>query len=400
MPLIGSVGRVVHCVSRLDRDEAQRLLWPTVLALADAGVRQCVLLLRPGDLEQARLLLPRDVPVVEAAPARLGWLPRQTRILRSIMSELQAEPVLAVHLHGRGAAFSGLRAMRDCGLHAPVFFHLPDDSSRRAPWLQFGRWLSGRSGGPIPDHAPAYVVVPGRVDSMATPKVVHEEVLAEPVEDLFFRIDRVEAAHPLIVTRGRANDLALAAVYAQLAVLLAGSVSSLQFAWIGEADDAVQAVLKAAQIQVLPCRQPHELSEALQQAWLYLAPLGDAADARGLVEAMAAGLPCVARRGTTCADLVIDGLSGYLCRRRHDLIEAMARLVDSTELRRAMGHAARERSLQRFSRHRFQASMLLAHGLTPAASQIGAPAAKAGVERAAYARPSQLDTAAAQPSRS
>ncbi|MBK6718012.1 MAG: glycosyltransferase [Burkholderiales bacterium] len=175
------------------------------------------------------------------------------------------------------------------------------------------------------------------------------------------------------MTRGRADDVAFAAGYAQIAVLLAGSAPSMQFAWLGDADEAVQAVLKAAQVQVLPCRDAHERADQLARAWLYVAPEGDSLDARGVIEAMATGLPCVARPGTVCGELVIDQLSGVVCPRNEDLRQGIARLVDAPQRRRSMGRAARERALQRYSRHRFQASMLLAHGLSPA--QAPRPAA-------------------------
>lgn len=366
MPMSGSAGRVVHCVGRLDSDEAHGLLWPTVLALSDAGVRQCVVLLHPADAEHARLLLPRSVPLVLAAPN--GVLLRWRRLAhKRIAAELRTEPVLAVHLHGHAGAFAGLRAMEDAGTQAPVFFHTPQHPGSGWPWRVLTDWVSRLAQGRAPaDAPPAYLVQPGRVDPLRTPARLRNEVLAQPVSDDFFLVTRAAGEQPLIVTRGRADDVAFAAGYAQIAVLLAGSAPSMQFAWLGDADEAVQAVLKAAQVQVLPCRDAHERADQLARAWLYVAPEGDSLDARGVIEAMATGLPCVARPGTVCGELVIDQLSGFVCPRNEDLLQGIARLVDAPQLRRSMGRAARERALQRYSRHRFQASMLLAHGLSPA----------------------------------
>ncbi|MCK6425975.1 MAG: glycosyltransferase [Burkholderiaceae bacterium] len=363
MPMSGSPGRVLHCVGRLDSDEAHSLLWPTVLALADAGVRQCVVVLHPADAEHARLLLPREVPLV-VAPRTHAWLHRHRELQRLLQAQLRSEPLLALHLHGRAAALPGLRAMQACGVHAPVFFHSPEQPARRPHWRLSARWLTRLAGLRDADAEPtAYVVVPGRVDPLSAAAVLHDEALERPVPEHFFHLGHAESAHPLVVTAGRAQDLDFAAAYAQLAVLLAGSHPQLQFAWLGDADEAVQAVLKAAQVQLLPCRDDHERARHLSGAWLYLAPEGDRGDARGVIEAMAAGLPCVARPGSACGELVIDQLSGFLCPRAEDLLQGIARLIDAPELRRAMGQAARERSLQRYSRHRFHASMLLAHGL-------------------------------------
>lgn len=366
MPMSGSAGRVVHCVGRLDSDEAHGLLWPTVLALSDAGVRQCVVLLHPADAEHSRLLLPRSVPLVLAAPN--GVLLRWRRLAHErIAAELRAEPVLAVHLHGHAGAFAGLRAMEGVNVQAPVFFHTPQHPGSGWPWRVLTDWVSRLAQGRAPaDAPPAYLVQPGRVDPLSTPARLRNEVLAQPVGDDFFRVARASAAQPLIVTQGRADDLDFAAAYAQIAVLLAGSTATMQFAWLGEADAGVQAVLKAAQVQILPCRDAQERADQLARAWLYVAPEGDSLDARGVIEAMAAGLPCVARPGSVCGELVIDQLSGFVCPRNEDLLQGIARLVDAPALCRSMGRAARERALQRYSRHRFQASMLLAHGLPPA----------------------------------
>ena len=50
--------------------------------------------------------------------------------------------------------------------------------------------------------------------------------------------------------------------------------------------EAVQAVLKAAQVKVLPCEDAGAEARHFAQAWLYLAPNGDAEDAAGLIEAL------------------------------------------------------------------------------------------------------------------
>jgi hypothetical protein len=374
MPLTGSAGRVLHCVGRLDCDEAHGLLWPTVLALAEAGLRQCVVLLHPADAEHARLLLPRDVPLVVAATGRI--LQRWRRAAQArITAELRAEPVLAVHLHGHAAAFAGLSAMQEAEVLAPVFFHAPHHPASGWPMRTLTRWLSRLAQGrtPAAGDPPAYLVQPGRVDPLSAADALGDDRLAEPVHDLFFHTPHAEVEPPSVVTLGRADDIAFAAAYAQVAVLLAGSAPTLQFGWIGAADEAVQAVLKAAQVQILPGADHRDRADQLGRAWLYLAPAGDVLDARGLREAMAVGLPCVTRDGGAGAELVIDQLSGFVCAQDEALLQAIAALVDSPALRQRLGRAARERSLLRYSRHRFQASLLLAHGLPASSGEATAP---------------------------
>jgi glycosyltransferase involved in cell wall biosynthesis len=360
-----SSGRIVHFVGRLDSDDAHSLLWPSVLALADAQVRQCVLLLHPADAEHARLLLPRSVDLVVAT--RPGqWLRRPAQAARRLRQELLAEPLVALHLHGTAVSLLGMQVMRECRIEAPVFFHTPEHQALHAPWRDGARWLAVFGRRPwMAEQQAAYVVQPGRVDPLNSVRHLQPELLDRPVREDFFCVGRQEAATPLIVTRARAHDVEFAAAYAQIAVLLAGSQPEMTFAWVGEADEAVQAVLKAAQVKVLPCEDAGAEARHFAQAWLYLAPNGDADDAAGLIEAMACGLPCVALDSPACRDLVIDSLSGFVAQDRLELLAGIARLVDAQALRQEMGQAARSRSFQRWGRHRFQASMLLAHGLPP-----------------------------------
>lgn len=377
LPAAGPGARVVHLVSRLDSDDAHRQLWPTVLALAHAGAAQCVILLHPADAEHARLLLPHGV-TLEVAQGH-GWLTRAGARLRRVRLALSAEPVLALHLHGRAASRLGLDAMHAAHVEAPVFFHMPRAGAQSAP-LRLQRWLGARFLALPQTHHPAYVVQGGRVDPLAALRHLTQDVLNPPVTRELFGIGRAESAEPLIVTGGGAQDLDRARACAQIAVLLAGSQPAMRFVWLGEAGAEVAAVLKAAQVQVHPARREGEREALLAQAWLYLAPLGDGVDARGLIHAMAAGLPGVARLTPGMHDLVIDTLSGFLGETREALLAGIARLVDTPSLRLQMGHAARERSQLRHGPLRFQTSMLLAHGLLPAARaprvSSAAPAAR------------------------
>jgi glycosyltransferase involved in cell wall biosynthesis len=83
---------------------------------------------------------------------------------------------------------------------------------------------------------------------------------------------------------------------------------------------------------------------------------------------MAAGVPGLGRQVPAYRALIVHALSGYLCNRNNDLIAAIARLVEAAPLRQTMGSAARTRARHRHGHHRFRASMLLAHGLSPMAA--------------------------------
>ena len=70
-----------------------------------------------------------------------------------------------------------------------------------------------------------------------------------------------------------------------------------------------------------------------------------------LVEAMAAGLPCVATRGGAFPEIVQDGRTGLLVERgdAQQLADAILRLCEDDSLRMSMGQAARSRAQEKFS---------------------------------------------------
>lgn len=352
------MGRVLHWVGPLSADGTRQSLWPTVLALAGSGVAQCVVLSHDDDTAEARLMLPRSVRIVSLPAARRWgrpWARHPAAAPEGLLALLTELPVLALHLHGAAVLGSGLKALRRLAAPAPVFIH----TGTATPLRQRLRWAA-----PPPLHGlEAYRVEGGQVQTV---RALRPHLPARPsstLDETLLRLDRAEADRPRVATLGRPNDLALARRYAQMAVLFTGAEPAITFVWIGTASAAVLAVLQAAQIELVPARHRHDQATALRTAWLYLAPQGNAADAPGLVEAMSAALPCVVRDQPACRALVVDRLSGWVCDTPADFLGAIAQLVDARPLRHAIGQAARQRSVQRYGRDHFRASLLVAHGL-------------------------------------
>lgn len=69
-----------------------------------------------------------------------------------------------------------------------------------------------------------------------------------------------------------------------------------------------------------------------------------------LMEAMAAGLPCVAPRITGIPELIRDGVDGLLftASDTEELAGAIAKLMDDTDLRRAMAQSGRARVAEKY----------------------------------------------------
>lgn len=71
---------------------------------------------------------------------------------------------------------------------------------------------------------------------------------------------------------------------------------------------------------------------------------------RALLEAAATGLPLVAAQGAGSAEVVVDGLTGLLVEPKDPtaIADAIARLIESSELRTRLGANARELAVSRF----------------------------------------------------
>lgn len=342
--------RVLHLVSRLQPGGRGQTLWPTMLALADAGPAQSLVLMDIRDVPQAQLMLPAGVRLGDGGAGRAG-LPAIRLAANALRKELTDEAALAVHLHGLPAGLLGRHVLRGSVVQAPVFFHL--DNEALAARLVRGLDRS------------AFLVQRNRVEALDSAGRGLPAGLSAPVDEIYFNTARAEDNTPLIVTTGQPGDLVYAQAFVQLAVMLTGLRPALTFGWIGEATPAVQQMLQAAQITLLRGADATDRAQALRRAWVYVAPDATGSDARGMAEAMAAGVPCLGRQVPAYRALIVHALSGYLCNRNNDLIAAIARLVEAAPLRQTMGDAARTRARHRHGHHRFRASMLLAHGLSP-----------------------------------
>lgn len=80
-----------------------------------------------------------------------------------------------------------------------------------------------------------------------------------------------------------------------------------------------------------------------------------------LIEAQVAGIPAVVPDVEGCRDVVIDGVTGFICKDADSMIEKTQLLIDKADLRCKMGQAARELSVQRFSPERMHQETMNAY---------------------------------------
>lgn len=80
-----------------------------------------------------------------------------------------------------------------------------------------------------------------------------------------------------------------------------------------------------------------------------------------LIEAQASGLPAIVPNVEGCRDVVMDGVTGYVCNSFSEMVEKTKLLVSNVDLRLEMGKAARKQALVRFSEQRMYKEMMLAY---------------------------------------
>jgi glycosyltransferase involved in cell wall biosynthesis len=365
-------GRVVHLASRLD-DRTLALLTPATRALARSGQAQSLVVI--GDtLSRARFERLDDAVHVVHVPSLLGPLAQWRALGAAFAAQFDGTPPAAVHMHGAVAGRLGERVLHDLDSNVPRFHSSGNGSVIDAlrPLALVARVLG---------HPPRGPAGSGSIESGAPDAASRDvasshapTVLEGPVRAAYFGAPPPAVRQPLIVSASRWRDAPAAAGFDQLAVLLGGEGLGLAFHWIGPLDEVSAARLQAANVGMLDPRDEPERATRLADAWVYVALSEVNAFPICLAEAMAAGLPCVAMDTPAHRSLVRQGETGYLCRNQGEVIDRIAQLADSPELRSRMGRCGRALAQERFGEAHFENTLMAAYALRPAPGHDAGPA--------------------------
>jgi glycosyltransferase involved in cell wall biosynthesis len=352
---------VVHVASRVD-DAGYDFLCAVTAALAQQGVEQQVVLVDDDPAREHASLRRHASLLLIPAHGESGPWRCERRLVGAARELLRAQAVRALHLHGFAACAVSALLVRELNPTAPVYYS-PFGSRRpgavktvaAAAALAVSRWMRGSG----TQHAIASVSSEMPMLGALTRQSV--DLVESPTSNAFFEVLRSESSTPLLLAGSRRGSPGGADMFAQIAVLLSEEGMPLRFRWIGRLDDDSAARLHEAGVELIDPADEHERAALLSAGWVFAAT----GEVRGfpslLVEAMAAGVPCVAVATGQHRDIVTHGETGYLCESGEELLQFIARLVANPALRTRIGREARARCCERFGANRFRESLFAAY---------------------------------------
>lgn len=354
-------GHVVHLVGRLTESVVD-FIGPLTAALAEAGAHQTLLAHDPAD----KRLLDRLDPSVELLlvrddiPTLRRWMGTFSTV-RSVIG--RASSLRAVHLHGFLPSLIAPYALRRLVEGVPLVYS-PHSSKAIGSLKLLGPplWWMTRPVGPQLHRGRAIANVAADVLAWRGLSRQAVDVVESPIAQGFFGIKDGEAPLPRIAAGGSALPAEAADLLAQLQVLLDDEDASVRFEWIGAAPARSPAErMRAAGIESVAAADVSERARRLAGAWVYLAPADIAGFPTQLGEAMAAGLPCLARDTPYHRSLIRDGETGLLFRTASEAVTSLRLLLGSGELRQQLGSQARDEAASRFTERRFRDSLFAAY---------------------------------------
>lgn len=345
----------VHVVGRLTPPVAA-VLDSMLRGRSNSGRDQLLLVLDHPDLRDHLRGLPESVCVVVVPDAQTVWT-RLRQLSRALVNVAMSRPLRELHLHGVIPALAGIRALRHTRASPPEVSFIPHGSRalagrgmpRQLLWRMLRHALGLDPRTELP--AAANVRVPGQSMAAVTPAAPAIQCVDGRVADCFFQAGRQEARRPLITCASTDGNRDAVDRYVRIAILLGDERMGMGFNWVGPDRPAGNAALKAAGIGHFADATLNESLRALRFSgtWVYVAPVEERGFPVRLAEAMASGLPCVAVDTPAHRQLIEDGRTGYLCEDLALMLERVAMLVDSSDLRRRIGSAAVETARRRFS---------------------------------------------------
>lgn len=341
--------------------------------LAASGVRQTVVYSpRPDTPQDLRAMFDASVELL-ALPSPSQGIVRYARTLRDELLRLLVEPeVAAVHLHSSRAGFVGRIALLGTRLRVPVFY-----SPHGLALLNRRFWLPSLIYAGLERLAArtrCTLVGCGRSEAALLTRIGGRpaRVLENAVDDEFFGIVRHESKPPLVLSIGRVCRQKAPERFAALAARFQIAEVPARFVWVGAGDATGEACLRASGVEVTGWVEPQQVREWLEQASVYVQTSRWEGMPLSVLQALAAGVPCVVNDAVGNRDAVRQGITGFVARNGDELVMTVQRLLQDETLRRRFSQAARRDAQERFSSSSFRSRLLRLYGLATYSEALAA----------------------------
>ncbi|CAN5246556.1 glycosyltransferase [soil metagenome] len=288
----------------------------------------------------------------------------ETRSLGSTLRRVvrETEPV-AVHLHSFKAGLVGRAVMLTNRSRARVCYSPHGlsflNSQRRLP--SFGYWLMEWCAG-LPKFQP---VGSSKSEARLLEGVSRHEafLLENPVADEFFSIEREPHPELTVVSIGRASEQKAPDVFGELAVRCSFHHGKpTRFVWVGTGTPEQIVKLRSAGVEVTGWVNSDVVMKWLATADVYVQTSRWEGLPLTVIQAMAAGVPCVVTDVVGNRDAIKNAHTGFVVGDQDTLERTVQHLLDDEVLRARVGQAARVDARNRFSRNRFRESLKLLYG--------------------------------------
>lgn len=339
-------------------DEVFSFLGPATRALARHGHSQHIVVIDSPEHRQNVSQFDAYASVVRVTKAS-NPLSQWAGVIRACRELISESGLSVVHVHGLVPFLLISIGLRSLDRQTPVVYS--PHGSRSLGTLRFAGKLAMLAAHSTIRPARSSAIVTVRSEGGAFDGWKGTDVVESPVSDIFFSTRRREAKKPLIITGGRKNSERSIEVFTQLAVLLSDEELALEFHWLGTIHANFGQRLRAASVSVLPVSHDGECADHMAAGWMYVAPWSTRGFPLFLVQAMAAGLPCVALDCDQHREVIEHGKTGFLCTSEQEMVRQIAALVDNPDLRARIGTAARASANARFSESNFDDKLLTAY---------------------------------------
>jgi glycosyltransferase involved in cell wall biosynthesis len=368
--------RIVHVTECLASGTMNFLMQAT-RELAAAGASQVLVYSRrPDTPADVRKLFDPRVEMIELPPLGRSPIAFARALRKTVLAQLYDAAEVTIHLHSSKAGFLGRLAL--VGLRRrPRMYYSPHGLSflnRRyvAPSVAFRalEWLAARA---VPCTPVGCSQGEAALLSLISPTPA--QVLENAVDDAFFDVQRGESTPPVVVTMGRVCYQKAPERFAQMAVRFQLADVPARFVWIGNGDQAAEAKLRAAGVHVTGWVDQAQVKRLLAEASIYVQTSRWEGMPLSVLQALAAGLPCVVTDVVGNRDAVRQGITGFVVDDTDAMLVSARRLLKDPELRERFSIAARQDAVERFAGSSFRLRLCRLYGLADRTLHLPKPAA-------------------------